>query len=234
MPVPEISPPNSPRLAGVPTERTLVNRDCRFAAVVAQDNADDIEAAGRRPVAGQPAKILPSDGANMFLLVPVDGSRRRGEISAGPGLDFDEAKNTAIPADQVDLAAVIGDAEISRYNPIAEGSQVEIRLNFTLLAGPQVLWFWRSKTFTSDLQTSNANLVSHITGKRTGVRDPKLEISHGRNGCDDGHGSECEGGRRIQTVARLPVRHKPVRINPGTGRENCLQFRPITWGDAAN
>src|SRR5271166_1269398 len=91
VPVPEISPPRPSRSAGIPTERTLLKADLRFAAQIAGHNADDVEAAGRRPVTRQSPNVLPSYGQDVPFLVPVNCGRGRREIGAGPRFDLDEA-----------------------------------------------------------------------------------------------------------------------------------------------
>ena len=158
MPVPEIAVPRPSRSGVVPTKRALVDVDLRFAAVLAKNNADDIEAARRRLIAGQSSDILPSDGTNMLLLVQVNGSRWRSEIRASSRLDLDEAKDSAVPADKVDLTSVVGDAEVCRHNLVAETSQVEVGLKFTAFACQQVLWFSRWQTFGRDFQAANDEL----------------------------------------------------------------------------
>ena len=117
-----------------------MNTDVGFTAVRAKNNTHDIEAARRRHITGESADILPGNGTNMFFLLRVDGGRRGSEISCGSGLDLDEAKNSAVPADEVDLASVVGDAKVRRHNLVSEPPQVEVSLNFTPLAGPKVLW----------------------------------------------------------------------------------------------
>ena len=143
MPIPEISVPRSSLSAGIPTERTLVEADLGSAAVLPKNNADDIEATGRRLVTGQPPEVLPGDRTNMLPFLHVNRGRRRREIGAGPGFDFDEAKNAVVPADQVNLTSVVGDAEVCSHNPVAQRTQVEVCLDFTLLANAEVLWFLR-------------------------------------------------------------------------------------------
>ncbi len=158
MTVPEIPCPGPSRSAGVPTKRTLVNADLGLAPVLAKNNADDIEATGRWPFAGQSADILPRDGTNMLLLLQVNGGRWRREIRGGSRLDFDEAKNSIVPADKVDLTPVVGDAEVCRHKLVAETSQVEVGLKFTAFAGQQVLWFSRWQTPGGEFQTADNEL----------------------------------------------------------------------------
>ena len=107
----------------------------RFAAAIARNHADDIEAAGRRPVTGQATDILPSDGQDVPLLVPIHRSRGRREIGTRPRFDLDKTQNSIIPADQVNLAAVVRNTEVRGHDSVAEGAQMEVRLNFAVLAG---------------------------------------------------------------------------------------------------
>jgi hypothetical protein len=157
MAISEISSPWPPKLASIPAERAFVNADCWLTAT-AKHNANDIEAAWRWPINGQSAQILPGDGANMFPFVRVNGGRWRRKVCARPGFHFDKAKNPVVPPDKVNLTPVVGDAEICRHNPVVQGTQVEVRFDFTLFAGQQMPWFSRSKAYASEFQTADDEL----------------------------------------------------------------------------
>ena len=116
-----------------------MNADLGFTAVCAKNNTDDIEAARRRLITGQSADILPGNGTNMVFLLQVDGGQRGSKISARPRLDLDEAKNSMVPSDQVDLTSVVGSAKVCRHNLVTARSQMEVSLNFTSLTGQKVL-----------------------------------------------------------------------------------------------
>ena len=158
MPIPEISPPGSSRFASVPTERALVNGYLRLVAAVAENNADNVEAAGWRPIAGKAADILPGYGQDVPLLVEVDRGGGRRKANRTSRLDLNEAQNSVVPADQINFPAVEGNAEVRRNDLIAEGPQMEVRLNFTVLARQQVLWFSRWEMPAGKFQTADDDL----------------------------------------------------------------------------
>ena len=56
----EVSMPVVSWPVGVPGEGSLIHRDLRFAAVSLQDDADNVEAAWRRPVAGDATNVSAS------------------------------------------------------------------------------------------------------------------------------------------------------------------------------
>src|SRR5271165_988860 len=169
MAIPETSTPRSTRLAFVPTECAFLKADLGLAAAIADDHADDVEAARWRPVAGQSADVAASHRTNVFLLVQVNRGRGWGEIGAGPRLHLDEAQHSVIPANQVNLTAVIRNAEVRRHHSVAELPQVEVRFDFTALAGQQVLRRLRRKCRLARSRLRMTNWLSQIIGPVTNV-----------------------------------------------------------------
>jgi hypothetical protein len=139
-----------------------VNADFWFAAIVATNNANDIEAAGRRLVSTQSAQILAGNGADMFPLVRVYGGRRRRELGAGPGFDFNEAEDSVVPADKINLTPIVRNAKISCHNRVAQSSQVKISFDLALFAGKQVFWPRGGKLPLASSRLRTTNLVSRI------------------------------------------------------------------------
>ncbi len=92
---------------------------------------DDVEAgvgAGRgdlQPVGGQ--------AAQRRAFARVDGGQRRAEAPGTPGLHFDENDRTALPGDDVDLAA--GQTDVARDHLVPETLEESNRSVFTFMSG---------------------------------------------------------------------------------------------------
>src|SRR5208283_2595237 len=89
--------------------------------------------------------------------------------------DLDEAQHPIVPADQVNLTAVVGNAEVVGYDLVAKGPQMKVRFNLTLLASQQVLWFTRREMPAGKIQTADNKFgkPEHGASGRC-ARDPTL------------------------------------------------------------
>jgi len=105
-----------------------------------QIDRDDIEANGclareRR----KSAKVGSSELTEGLLLVMVDGHLSWVGIAGGAGLYFDDAECSAVPSDEVDVAAEFCGSPPSRNDGVAEGAEMEERFALTGGAGLEML-----------------------------------------------------------------------------------------------
>src|SRR5580704_1720303 len=132
-----------------------MHRDLRLTALSVQNDADNIEAARRRSVAGNATNVPASDRQNVAPLASVDCCRRRSKPFAGPGFDLNEAEDAIVPSDQINFTAVIRKTKICGNDCVAQAPQVQVSLEFAALSGQQVFRLARRQMAAGEIQTAD-------------------------------------------------------------------------------
>ena len=97
------------------------------------------------------AKVSARHSCQLAPFFMVDGSLGRLHIMGSPGFDFNETKNLAVPADEIDLPTTARRTIIAGDHHIALLSEVEVGIFFTpaadlLMQRQLVLWATFCKT----------------------------------------------------------------------------------------
>ena len=141
----------------VPTEGTLMDGDLRFAFSL-QNNADNVEAAGRRLDARKATNIPARNRYDVPSLASINGRHRWRKPAVGSGFDFNEAKNAVVPSNQINFAPVIRYAKVCGNDPVPQASQVQVRFNFTAFTGQQMFRQAHRQVPAGELQTAHDEL----------------------------------------------------------------------------
>ena len=144
MPIDKVTILPLARLARVPAERALLQREPRLLSGIRGNNAEDVEAAGRLAIARQATEITPRDRNDVAAFVQRYGGRWRSKAVVAACLDLDKAECAVVPADQVDLSAIVRRAEVGCHKLVALGFQIKVRLGFAMLAQRKMAWLARA------------------------------------------------------------------------------------------
>src|SRR5437868_2975532 len=87
--------------------------------------------------------------------MPIDSRLGRLDVSGSPGLNFNEAKNSRIPAYQIDLASAAWRAIVSCHYRVTLPSQIEVGVFFALRTRTLMLRtiVWRQDASREPVQT---------------------------------------------------------------------------------
>ncbi len=86
----------------------------------------------------KPFQVFPCDLRHLTALMPVHRRLRGLHVARGSRLNFNEAQNICLPADQVDLPSATRRPKIARHHRIAQLPQVKVRVFLPTRAGALV------------------------------------------------------------------------------------------------
>lgn len=163
-----------------------MQRHLKLVAAGGWDDAQNVEAAGWRASSGQAPKITPRNRHDVPLLAHRHGSGGRRKAGVGPGLHFDETQDVLIPSDQIDFAAIMGNAEIRRHESVAQALQMKERLGLAALAQSEMLGSAGTASAAKPAQRADDELSEPCHADSNPVAAVTL-VFHCRPACDCGH-----------------------------------------------